>query len=288
MPAVSDRVRLAARHWQLTLGPLLAGGTRSAVYEAWDEAGRDAVLKVPATRADHRDAATDEAAALAAWAKSGAAVAMLDATPDALLLARVRGGALMPWRTAASLDDTIGAAAELLHRLWSAGPGSYAYPTLAQVYPEQERVAREDAHHEQRVHGNPERGMPGVIRLPAAAVVAEELIRTTADPALLHGDFITKNLLSDHTSPVGWVAIDPLPMTGDPAAEVASFAAYQPAELILPIAEALAVRTSTDPRRVLRWTAVWTVHQAAQAWRDDQQELERLVESGVITTLLRQ
>ncbi|MDN5764853.1 MAG: hypothetical protein L0H96_08365 [Humibacillus sp.] len=28
---------------------------------------------------------------------------------------------------------------------------------------------------------------------------------------LLHGDFITKNIVSDDTSPVGWVALDPLP-----------------------------------------------------------------------------
>ena len=44
---------------------------------------------------------------------------------------------------------------------------------------------------------------------------------------LLHGDFISKNVVSDAASPLGWVALDPLPMVGDPAAEVAAFASDQ-------------------------------------------------------------
>ena len=75
-------------------------------------------------------------------------------------------------------------------------------------------------------------------------------------------------------------------MTGDPAAEVAGLAAYHPAEMILPIAEALAQALGLDPRRALRWAAIWTVHQAAQAWRDDQQDLEHLAASATLNDLL--
>lgn len=32
------------------------------------------------------------------------------------------------------------------------------------------------------------------------------------------------------------------------------------------VAEALAREVGVDPDRVLAWTAIWTVHQAAQAW----------------------
>jgi len=158
---------------------------------------------------------------------------------------------------------------------------------LADVYPEHERVAREDAAFEQRRSGDADRGVPGLVRLPAAGAAAEQLISTTAAPTLLHGDFITKNLLSDRTSPTGWVAIDPLPVIGDPAAEVAAFAAYHPTELILPIAETLAVRAGVAPSRALVWAAVWTVHQTAQAWRADQDALERLIASPTIDRLLR-
>jgi streptomycin 6-kinase len=86
---------------------------------------------------------------------------------------------------------------------------------------------------------------------------------------------------------VGWVALDPLPMMGDPAAEVAAFASYHPADLIFPIAESLAADVAVDVRRALSWTAIWTVHQAAQAWRDDQHEVESLASSAPVDQLLR-
>jgi streptomycin 6-kinase len=214
VPDIADRTRSAVMHWQLTVGEKLAGGTCSAVYAARDEFGQDLVLKLPETRT--RDVTGAEAAALAAWAGTGAAVALVDATADALLLGRVRPGTLMPWRPEERLDDTVEVAADLLRRLWAVTPGSYPYPPLADVYPHDERVAREDAEFEQRERGEPDRGAPGLVRLPAAAAAAERLISTTPAPTLLHGDVITKNILSDDTSPTGWVLIDPLPMMATP------------------------------------------------------------------------
>ena len=75
-------------------------------------------------------------------------------------------------------------------------------------------------------------------------------------------------------------------MSGDPAAEVGAFVAYHPTELILPITKALAQALRLDPRRALRWAAIWTVHQAAQAWRDDQSQLEQLVTLTTLNELL--
>jgi streptomycin 6-kinase len=286
MSDLGERVRRAAEAWGLVVGDALAGGTRSAVFAATDAAGRDLVLKLPATRDNADDLTGAEAAVLSIWASTGASVTLIDATPDALLLARARPGRLWPWSPPGSLDDLVGVAAELLDRLWAAPSGAYPFPALEHVYPQDERVAREDAACEQRRRNEPERGVPGLQRLPEAAVAAAQLIATCAEEKLLHGDFITKNLVSDASSPAGWVALDPLPMTGDPAAEVAAFAAYHPAELILPIAEALARALGLDPRRALRWAAIWTVHQATQAWRDDQQQLEHLVASATFNDLL--
>jgi len=113
------------------------------------------------------------------------------------------------------------------------------------------------------------------------------MIGAAPSATLLHGDFITKNLVRDEVAPVGWVALDPLPMIGEPACEVAAFAAYQPAELIMPIAESLAKATGVSRRRVLVWAAIWSVHQSAQAWRDDQEEVDRLVNSVAIDELLQ-
>lgn len=180
----------------------------------------------------------------------------------------------------------IDIAGELLTRLWSAPKTTHPLPTLAEVYPEHERVAREDAALEQSERGEPARGLPGLLRLPDARSVADSLCRTTPAARLLHGDFITKNLVSHASSPAGWVVLDPLPVHGDPSAEVAAFAAYQPADLILTVAELLARRSGVDVVRTLRWTAVWTVHQAAQSWREDQADVEALIASATVRDLL--
>lgn len=287
---MDDRIRRAARQWSLTIGEKLAGGTRSSVHAATDELGRDLVLKLPEARTLAGGVTSAEAAALRAWRNTGAAVTLVDATSDALLLVRARPGTPItpkPWQPGLPFDELVGVAAELLRRLWSAEPGRYRFATIADVYREDDRVAREDAAYERRVRQEPDRGSAGLVRLPAASAAAARLISTTTTRTLLHGDFITKNLVRDDASPVGWVALDPLPMIGDPACEVAAFAAYQPAELILPIAESLAVRTAVDPRRALGWAAIWAVHQSAQAWREDQEDVDRLVGSPQITELLR-
>ena len=283
---LNERVRRAAEAWGLVVGDALAGGTMSAVFAATDTTGRDLVLKLPAGRNNAANLTGAEAAALTLWAPTGASVTLVDATPDALLLARARPGTPWPWSPQRSLDDLVGVAADLLTRLWAAPSSPYPFPALENVYPQKERVARQDAAWEQRRRGEPDRGTPGLQRLPLAAEAARQLIATCAEQKLLHGDFITKNLVSDASSRIGWVALDPQPMTGDPAAEVAAFAAYHPAELILPIAEALAQALGLDPRRALRWAAIWTVHQAAQAWRDDQQHLEHLAASATLNDLL--
>lgn len=286
MSVVDDRVRSAASQWGLTVGEELSGGARSAVFAATDGLGRDLVLKLPARTAANGNSTGAEAAALKSWARTGAAVGLIAATADALLLARARPGLQQPWRPEGRLDDTVEMAGELLRRLWSVRPGSFRYPTLSSVYAEDERVARDDAILEQRNRGEPDRGVTGLRRLPAAAAAAERLMATAPGAIVLHGDFITKNIFSDDTSPEGWVALDPLPMMGDPASEVASFAAYHPAELILPIAESLATEVDVAPQRALRWAAIWAVHQAAQAWREDQESLECLIATPTIANLL--
>ncbi|SDE09120.1 streptomycin 6-kinase [Auraticoccus monumenti] len=277
----------AADHWGLVIGEPLTGGSRSAVFAARDAGGSDVVLKLPPTRDDGRGAASAEAAALSSWARTGAAITLLDATDDALLLERARPGAGWPWGSQkAAVGPMVDVAGELLSRLWSAPTPAHQLPTLDEVYPEHERVARGDAALEQRERGEPDRGLLGLLRLPDARAAADHLSHTTREPRLLHGDFITKNVVSSADSPVGWVVLDPLPVIGDPGAEVGAFAAYQPAELILPVAESLARLTGIEVRRSLRWTAVWTVHQAAQAWRKDQEEVDTLIASATVRALL--
>lgn len=211
---------------------------------------------------------------------------VVEACSEALLLPRSRPGTLMPAIGWDNLAELITIAAAVLARLWSAESGSYRFPSHAAFYRDAERNARADAAFEQRHRGEPDRGRVGVLLLPSAARAAESLTASAPTTTLLHGDFLTKNLIRDDLSRYGYRAIDPLPHLGDPASDVAAFAADQPAEMIMPSAEALARRLGLDPHRVLRWTAVWLIHQVTQSWRADQVALERLVGSPPVTRLL--
>ena len=108
-----------------------------------------------------------------------------------------------------------------------------------------ERRARRDAAYEQRTRNEPERGRPGLQRLPLARAAATRLCQSPPRTVLLHGDFLAKNLLSNGT---GYVAIDPIPNIGDPCADIGFFAAgHPPAATILHKAGAIAELMGLDP-----------------------------------------
>jgi streptomycin 6-kinase len=100
---------------------------------------------------------------------------------------------------------------------------------------------------------------------------------------LLHGDFLTKNLLSTSD---GFVAIDPIPRLGDPASDIGFFASDHSPARILSVATELAGSMGASELRARQWAAVWTVLQTVSAWRDDQTELDALVETAVFDRLL--
>lgn len=133
---VEGGLRSAAARWGLTVGEALTGGSRSAVFAATDGHGRDLVLKLPRRSETDGHPTSAEAAALSAWADTGAAVHLVAASADALLLARVRPGHPLPWQPEGPLSETVGVAGELLRRLWSASPGRFRYPSLPRPTPE--------------------------------------------------------------------------------------------------------------------------------------------------------
>lgn len=266
--------------WDLRVAGRLDGGSDSAVFGCVTSGGDEVVVKLAAAPG----AARAEAAALDAWAGTGAAVRMIGADLDlgALLLRRIRPGAPLP----AGDPQVTEVAAGVLSRLHRVRPAGYPFPALGEVYPRLERRARADARHERRVSGDPGRGAVGLARLAAARAAVRRLCATAGRPVLLHGDFLPKNLLHDGT---GYLAIDPLPCVGDPCADVGFFAAGQPpAAAILDRAAAIAGRLGLDPDRARRWAAVWTVIQASQAWRDDQSDLEECLSCGDFERLLRE
>ena len=272
------RLRACVRRWHLQAGDQLAGGSRSEVARCLAADGTEVVVKLAATREDARA----EAAALTAWARTGAAARLIDADFDhnALLLERIRPGAHLPQND----PGATGVAAGLLRALHRAPLPAYPFPALSDSFARMERQARRDARYEQRARNEPGRGQPGLQRLPAARAAAARLCENPPPTVLLHGDFLAKNMLSNGTA---YVAIDPVPAIGDPCADIGFFAAGDPpAAAILHKAGAVAELTGLDPQRARRWAAVWTVLQACQAWRDDQSDLDNALSTAEFGHLL--
>jgi len=110
---------------------------------------------------------------LAAWARTGAAVRLIEADFDhrALLLERVRPGTHLPGND----PGAIGVAAGLLGALHRAPLPASSFPALRDSLARMERQARRDAEYEQRARNEPGRGQSGLRRLPVARAAAARL-----------------------------------------------------------------------------------------------------------------
>ncbi len=195
------------REWELEpAGPTMTGACSVALPVRLLGAGREAagvsgegVLKVSWP---HPEAAT-ESLALQTWNGHGA-VRLLRADPSrfAMLLERLHTRDLM----GVDIDEACGVIGDLL-RVLRRPP----HPRVPRLVDYAERQAREL------------REAPAVLPrryLDQASALARELVaRPPAEDRLLHTDLHYMNVLGAYRSP--WLAIDPKPMAGDPAFEVA-------------------------------------------------------------------
>ncbi|MGM9451961.1 aminoglycoside phosphotransferase family protein [Legionella bozemanae] len=104
--------------------------------------------------------------------------------------------------------------------------------------------------------------------LNKARQLRDDLLRTSAEPALLHGDLHHDNILQNGD---GWIVIDPKGVIGEPAFEVAAF-------IRNPIPELLAQKNAANviSHRIARFAAVlelpeqrilnWCFVQAVLSW----------------------
>ncbi|MCB5910228.1 aminoglycoside phosphotransferase family protein [Streptomyces pinistramenti] len=221
-------VRAVEERWELRLGAPFDGGTCAWVAPAELPDGTSAVLKVTWP---HREA-EGEAPGLCAWDGSGA-VRLLrhDRDRGALLIERCTPGTTLA-TAALPPEDRLVLAAGVLRALWSApAPPDGVLEPVELVCAEwadlvQERMLRLRPGYD-----------PGLVELGA------RLLRTLPAGArrevVVHGDANPGNVLAARRSP--WLAIDPKPMTGDPA--------YDPWPLLAQIDDPF---TREDPRPLLR------------------------------------
>ncbi|MEV7775579.1 aminoglycoside phosphotransferase family protein [Kitasatospora sp. NPDC086791] len=202
----------AAAHlsgWHLTLERVLdPGGSLSLIVYVHRDDLSPAVLKTglltPETAHEH--------AALTHWAGRGA-VLLLDADPaeGVLLLERLHGE--IPLRSLAEPKAML-EATSLLHRLWAELPAEHPFPTLDRLV-----AAAAERVEEHRSH-------PAAAEAQALVTEALETARSLTGSAdesfLLHGDFHHGNVLAADRAP--WLAIDPRPVVGERAYDLARLA----------------------------------------------------------------
>jgi streptomycin 6-kinase len=175
------------------------------------------------------------------WFDGRGAVRLLEADESgfALLLERVEPGDDL-WTL--GVDEGAAVTVDLLGRLWRPTAGAAGIGTLADTV---------DAWAE---------------RHPLIAERALGLAATQPDPVVLHGDLHPFNIL--RSSDRGWLVVDPKPLLGDPAYDLAQYlhnrvqgarATPDPQAELLRQIHGFADGLGLDPRRIAGWAAVKAV-----------------------------
>jgi streptomycin 6-kinase len=206
-------------------------------------------------------ARADEAAALREWAGDGA-VHLVEHDPEseAMLLERC-----VPGATLDQLEDTEDAdrvATDLLERLHRAPPPAGQF----------ERLADRASGIAQGLPARYEKaGAPFDLWLLDTTVeLLGHLSGSGPTQVLLHGDFHLNNILSAERRP--WLAIDPLPMIGDPAYDAVQYLLFRKGDLADPATEWARVisrfcaRLDVDIERVKAWLFARVVSDALAAY----------------------
>ena len=260
LPALIEKY---TARWDLVLeGPLTGSGSAAWVGGGTRGDGTDVVLKLAWP---HKEAET-EAAGLRFFAGRGAARLLEADEPEfALLLERCLPGDDV-W--ALPFEEANAVAVRVLQRLWRAPDGSVEpITTLADT-----------------VGGWVEewgdRSSSAWSAYPAALVadaarIGSELVASSARLVVVHGDFNPFNILRARREP--WLAIDPKPLLGDPAYDLAQYlanyieqadASGDPARFYADAIAFFADALELDRYRIAAWAFVksigwtWSVHTA--------------------------
>ena len=255
-------VEECAAAWGLHVRAPFRRANVSFVAPAVLAGGTQAVLKVnfPDAESEH------EADALAAWGGLGA-VRLLADDPErrALLVERCMPGTQL-WAVAAE-DEANRAAARVLRALWRPPPEGHVFRTLAC---EAQRWAAELPARFER-HGRP---FDRALLDRAIGWIGELLATPEGAPVLVHQDLHGGNVLRATRAP--FLAIDPKPLAGERAFDVASLLRDRRGELAreaFPVRrirrrlDQLAAELELDRERMRRWAVVH-----ALAWGMDADE----------------
>ena len=261
--------RLAAR-WGLTLGAHLQELSYNYVAPAVRADGARCVLKVGR---HHDGELRTETEALRLWDGQGA-VRLLAADPGsgAMLLERLDPGTMLVEVAERDDDQATRIAAGVLGQLWRPAPAGHALRSLRSWF------GCFDRHGEALRRG--EGGFPAA-RFERAAALLEELVATTAQDIILHGDHHHYNILTSQRPgepQPQWRVIDPKGLAGDPCFDICQFLfncspptthrAGEPFGVVARRIDIFVHELGLDRRRATQWCFLWAMLQACWDFED--------------------
>ena len=275
-----DRLVEYSRRWDLVVGPPLEPLSYNYVAPATRRDGAEAVLKVGVPR----DEVRTEIAALQIYAGRGA-VRLLEADADscAMLLERLRPGRMLS--TLGDDDRMTEIAAEVVRRLWQPAAPGHVFPQLADWF---------DGFADLRRAFGGATGPLDARLVAEAEGLSRDLLASTAEPVLLHGDFHHYNVLSADREP--WLAIDPKGRVGDPAYDTSTLfynalpEGLDDAELgrfLTRRVEVLAGALGIDRARILGWGVAQAMLSAWWSYDDHGHGYEPTMRVAAALSLVR-
>lgn len=253
------------RRWSLTVAPPFPSLSYNFAAPARSHDGHDVVLKLGVPNPE----LTSEIEALRLY--DGRGIAQLihaDAEQGALVIERLVPGQMLVSLVIERDEEATSIAAEIMRQLWQPMSANEAsgLPTLARWTRSIEEV---------RWHFDGGTGPFDALLVDRAERLREELLASSSEPALLHGDLHHFNILTAERQP--WLAIDPKGVIGDPTYETAPFL-YNPMDELLTspdvkriVAQRIDVLCELlwlDRQRVLGWSLVQSVLSAWWSYED--------------------
>lgn len=279
--ALPGLLQQLAERWSLTLLPpfpeLSYNYAAPALRHGANGSGEEVVLKVGVPNRE----LTTEIAALNQYGGRGC-VRLLEADQElgAMLLERLQPGTMLT-----SIEDDEEAtriSAEVMLQLWRPAPCCHAFPTVADWAAGLKKL--------RPFFGGTGPFPPRLLEM--AESFFADLLSTTAEPVLLHGDLHHYNILRAQRAP--WLAIDPKGLVGDPGFEVYALmhnpaGLSQHSNLTALYARRLAILSEAlgqDRQRLLRWSLAGMILSAWWSYEDGDEGQEQLLYAEHLAALL--
>lgn len=254
------------QRWSLEVHSPFPNLSYNYVAPATANDGREVVLKLGVPREE----LVTEIEALRLYGGRGMVQLLAaDTEQGAMVLERLR-----PGREIVELDDETATeiAAGVMQRFWRPVPETHPFPTVEQWAEGMERLR---ATFDGGTGPFPQR------LVETAESLFADLLRSMAEPVLLHGDLHHYNILSAEREP--WLAIDPKGVVGEPAYELGAwlrnpiphiFSAWDGPQVTVRRVDQFADLLQLDRQRIIGWGIAQAVLSAWWNYEDNDREWE--------------